>query len=159
MINELNEIIELYDDFIFVNEQDVTQLIAVKENKNTIKINFNGSNISGLFFIFNNKLNSQCQELINNLVTKAIKINMDDVVTVCLSENPELTFSLLENQLLPKKIIIWGSNEWVAEIQTIPYQEQKIQDVRILLVDDVNLFISDIALKTKLWNTIQILLK
>lgn len=153
MENELTELYDLFDEFIFINEQPVTSAPnLVKETENLIKINFKGSNKTGLAFIFTKPLEGVDAEMVEKLITQALKLNRNEMAEVYLSENETNDIKEIANQLKVKKIVVWGVNSGSL------YSTEKTTETDTLFVDEVSAFRNNIPLKTKLWVQLQLLI-
>lgn len=153
MENELTEFSDLFDEFIFINEQPIASSPnRVKERENLIKINFKGSNKTGLVFIFTKTLEAIDAEMVEKLITRALKLNREEMAEVFLSENEILDVKEIASQLKAKKIIAWGVDS------TNSYSITNLEETSLLFVDEVSAFRNNIPLKTKLWEQLQILI-
>lgn len=160
MDNELIDIVDLFDEFIFLNEQPLpNQVKQIKETENPIKINFKGSNINGMVFLFANPLNSTDSEFIQNVVN-ALKLNIHEMALIIQAEQVEITIANIIEELKPKKMVCWGRVSIDSfSSALVPYQIQKINQVDMLLADDVSQFHENKSLKTQLWTQLQALIK
>lgn len=158
MINELEEIKALFDEFYLIDEPHNNE---VKENKNPIKINFEGGNKTGLVFVFEQSLSDADKEMIHNLIHKAMKLTMEDLAFVDLSVLNEVSLSQMINIIKAKRVVVWGAQNWIMQdlAQVPKYEVLKLNESSIIAVDVVSVFLTDFPLKTKLWNAIQLLLK
>ena len=158
MINELEEIKALFDEFYLIEEPFHNE---VKENENPIKINFEGGNKTGLVFVFEQSLSDVDKEMIHNLIHKAMKLTMEDVALVDLSTQADVTLSQMINVIKPKRVIMWGTpNKFSSDKSgAIKYELIHTNGIGVLVVDVVSAFHENISLKTQLWNSIQVLLK
>ncbi|MES2778990.1 MAG: hypothetical protein V4651_03735 [Bacteroidota bacterium] len=158
MINELDEIKALFDEFYLIEEPLENE---VKENENPIKINFEGGNKTGLVFVFEQSLSPIDKDMIHNLIHKAMKLTMEDVAWVEISAHPGMGVSLMINVIKAKQLIVWGANAWLTnEVSSVKnYEVTTLANCSILPVDSVSAFHNNVPLKTALWNSIQLLLK
>lgn len=154
MVNQIEEIVALFDEIYIINEPTIQQ---VKGNEKPVKINFEGGNNAPLIFVFEAKLNEADAKLIYNLIHNAMKTNMQSVMFVYLADNIELSEQQLINIMNPKQLVIWGCPAWFPSIEN--YKVEKVQSTKLLHVDAVNLFHTDVKLKTILWNSIQEIIK
>lgn len=158
MINELEEIKALFDEFYLIDEPHNNE---VKENKNPIKINFEGGNKIGLVFVFEQSLSGEDKEMIHNLIHKAMKLTMEDLAFVDLSVSNGVSLSQMINIIKASRVVVWGAENWIMQDLTsvTQYEVLKLNESSIISVDTVSTYINDIPQKTKLWNAIQLLLK
>jgi hypothetical protein len=158
MINELEEIKALYDEFYLIDEPLKNE---VKESENPTKINFAGGNKTGLVFVFGNPLSEADKEMIYNLIHKAMKLTMEDIAWIDCNDVKGVTVEQMINVMNARKVIVWGAPEWVPSgVKTVNfYQISTFQHCSLLHVDSVPKFLNDIPLKTTLWNAIQLLVK
>jgi hypothetical protein len=158
MINELEEIKELFDEFYLIDEPHNN---VVKENKNPIKINFEGGNKTGLLFVFEQSLSVEDKEMIHNLIHKAMKLTMEDLAFVDLSVSNGVSLSQMINIIKASRVVVWGAENWIMQDLTsvTQYEVLKLNESSIISVDTVSTYLRDIPQKTKLWNAIQLLLK
>ncbi|AMS27353.1 hypothetical protein AEM51_10315 [Bacteroidetes bacterium UKL13-3] len=158
MINELEEIKELFDEFYLIDEPHNN---VVKENKNPIKINFEGGNKTGLVFVFEQSLSVEDKEMIHNLIHKAMKLTMEDLAFVDLSVSNGVSLSQMINIIKASRVVVWGAENWIMQDLTsvTQYEVLKLNESSIISVDTVSTYLRDIPQKTKLWNAIQLLLK
>ena len=158
MINELEEIKELFDEFYLIDEAHNN---VVKENKNPIKINFEGGNKTGLVFVFEQSLSVEDKEMIHNLIHKAMKLTMEDLAFVDLSVSNGVSLSQMINIIKASRVVVWGAENWIMQDLTsvTQYEVLKLNESSIISVDTVSTYLRDIPQKTKLWNAIQLLLK
>lgn len=158
MINELEEIQALFDEFYLIEEPLKNE---VKESENPIKINFEGGNKTGLVFVFENPLSDADKEMIHNLVHKAMKLTMEDVALIYLHTMKGVSYEQMINVINGNKVIVWGAFEWISEsvgainkYEVTPYRKSTL-----ISVDVVSAFMNNVPLKTVLWNSIQSLIK
>lgn len=158
MINELEEIKALFDEFYLIDEPIVNE---VKENENPIKINFEGGNKTGLVFVFEQSLSAADNEMIQNLIHKAMKLTMEDVALVDLSLHQGVSMGQMINIIKHKHVIVWGAHSWLATAvaRIKKYEVTTYNNSFILAVDAVPAFQDNVPLKTTLWTNIQLLLK
>ena len=158
MISELEEIKELFDEFYLIDEPHNN---VVKENKNPIKINFEGGNKTGLVFVFEQSLSVEDKEMIHNLIHKAMKLTMEDLAFVDLSVSNGVSLSQMINIIKASRVVVWGAENWIMQDLTsvTQYEVLKLNESSIISVDTVSTYLRDIPQKTKLWNAIQLLLK
>lgn len=158
MINELEEIKALFDEFYLIDEPLKNE---VKESENPIKINFEGGNKTGLVFVFENSLSDADKEMIHNLIHKAIKLTMEDVALIDLSTIKGVSYEQMINVIKGKKVIVWGAFDWISEsVGAIPkYEVSLFKQSSLISVDSVSTFLNNVPLKTTLWNSIQSLVK
>jgi hypothetical protein len=158
MINELDEIKALFDEFYLIDEPLHNE---VKENENPIKINFEGGNKTGLVFAFEQSLSAADKEMIHNLIHKAMKLTMEDIAWVDLATIKGLSVEQMINIMKPKHVIVWGAFNWLQN--TVPrinkYEITTLVNTPLLAVDPVSAFLDNVPLKTTLWAQIQLLLK
>ena len=158
MINELEEIKVLFDEFYLIEEPLHNE---VKENENPIKINFKGGNKTGLAFVFEQPLSAADNEMIHNLIHKAMKLTMEDVALIDLSLHKDVSLGQMINVMNVKRMIIWGAEQWLYnEVSDAKkYEIVTFNNSSIIGVGVVSMFQDNVPLKTTLWNTIQLLLK
>lgn len=158
MINELEEIKALFDEFYLIDEPLINE---VKENENPIKINFEGGNKTGLVLVFEQSLLAADKEMIQNLIHKAMKLTMEDVALVDLSHHQGVSVDQMINIIKPKHVIVWGAHNWLANTVAgiKKYEVTTYNNSSILAVDVVSAFQDNVPLKTTLWTNIQLLLK
>lgn len=158
MINELEEIKALFDEFYLIDEPLINE---VKENENPIKINFEGGNKKGLLFVFEQTLSPTDKEMIHNLIHKAMKLTMEDVALFDMSGASELSLDQMINIIKPKHIILWGAHNLLLKVapNSKKYDVIRHNNCSILNVDAVSAFQDNVPLKTTLWTNIQLLLK
>ncbi|MES2561015.1 MAG: hypothetical protein V4590_14815 [Bacteroidota bacterium] len=158
MINELDEIKALFDEFYLIDEPLTN---VVKENENPIKINFEGGNKTGLVFVFEESLSPADKEMIHNLIHKAMKLTMEDVALVDLSQHNDVSAGQMINIIKPARMIVWGAHDWLlSEVSALKkYEVGTYHNSSILAVDAVTAFQDNVPLKTTLWTNIQLLLK
>ncbi len=158
MINELEEIKALFDEFYLIDEPLKNE---VKESENPIKVNFEGGNKTGLVFVFENPLSDADKEMIHNLIHKAMKLTMEDVALIDLSTIKGVSYEQMINVIKGKKVIVWGAFDWLSEsVGTIhKYEVTSFKQSSLISVDVVSAFLNNVPLKTTLWNSIQSLVK
>ena len=150
MIKDIDDIVELFDEFYFINEVQPT---LFKENEIPFKINFEGGNDKGIIFVFSDVLQPNDTEMIHKLIHNAMKIKLQDVALVVLSQNETFSLSKMINVMDAKKVILWGTSSWSSIAKT--YTIHDIENVMVLAVDDVSMYHQNTSLKTSLWKCIQ----
>jgi hypothetical protein len=153
MIIEENEITALFDEFYLIDEKPA-EPSKVKENMP--KIHFEGGNGKGLVFVFAHALSDLDQDMIQKLIHNALKIKMEDIALVNLQAQSDLVLSQVIDVIKPKKLVLWGTHPTFPD--TLMYTLGNIGATTYIKVDEVNCFHDDIALKTSLWNAIQLLI-
>jgi hypothetical protein len=153
MINELNEIKSLFDEFYLIDEP-LQQVGEVKEIPT--KINFEGGNKKGLIFVFTQALSPADTDMIHKLLHNAMKLTMEDVSFINLTAQTNITFQGIVNELKPKKIIVWGTHSIMPAIAL--YEVTTLDDMKLIIVNPVADFHDNVTLKTTLWNSLQALL-
>lgn len=125
-------------------------------------LNFSGANKRHITVIYNDKNNDSREnvEMLSNLVTKALKLSMDDVAIVRLSRNPEYSLSMIFNTLNTKHAMIWGAFDLLKaeNNNTAIHQTSSIGSTLIMVADEAHTYHDNTAYKTALWQAIQTLL-
>lgn len=151
-IIHLNDIADLYDEFYLI--EDKTQ-IPPKENEKIKKsLNFLGGYKSGFLWVYNqsDEIEGIDKEMINNLITNALKLSWDNFAVLNLASNEDYTIIEIIEQLKPSKIILWGTGKPENRYQIIDLNNSKI-----LGVESVSVYHTNQELKRKLWENIQLL--
>jgi DNA-binding protein YbaB len=158
MMNETDDIIELFDEFYFIDEPSIKR---VKENENPIKINFEGGNNQRLIFIHEGEFSVQDKDMLHKLIHNAMKLTMEDIAIVNVTQNEGIKLEDVINIMKPERAIIWGTGGWSKAF--LPalnlYEISSTNGTNWLKVDSVEKFHDNVQLKTALWNGIQALLK
>jgi DNA-binding protein YbaB len=159
MVNESGNMIELFDEFYFIEEEPVIK--QVKESENPIKINFEGGNNQRLLFIHERDLSARDKDMLHKLIHNAMKLTMEHLAIINLAQNAGVGAAEMINIMEPKHVIIWGAGSWVQQqqLQLTAYMPSTSAGVSWLHVDAVEKFHDNVPLKTALWNGIQALLK
>lgn len=125
-------------------------------------LNFSGANKRHITVIYNDKNNDSREnvEMLSNLVTKALKLSMDDVAIVRLSRNPEYSLSMIFNTLNSEYAMIWGAFDLLKSEHndTAIHQTSSMGSTRIMVADEAHTYHDNTTYKTALWQAIQSLL-
>ena len=153
-IIQLNEIVDLYDEFYFL--EDKTQLPPKENEKIKKSLNFLGGYKSGFLWVYNQEaeISGLDKEMMNNLITNALKLSWDDVGVLNLSLNSDYTILEILEEIKPSKIILWGPGKPENRYQII-----ELNNSKILGVEEVSRYHTNQDLKRKLWENIQLLIK
>ncbi len=155
MISNLENLTDLFDEFYIVQE---TVYQPVKEKENTPKVNLDGKEEAELLFVFSSRLQGVDAEMIHKLVHNAMKLNREAVCFMYLSDNQSIPFNELIKITPIKRVLVWGAEQW-GENRLNTYQTLAHQGVSTLWVEAPAVYHDNVALKTKLWNAIQQLMK
>lgn len=157
-MNETDDIIELFDEFYFIDEPSIKR---VKESENPIKINFEGGNNKRLIFIHEGVFSAQDKDMLYKLIHNAMKLTMEDIAILDLAKNTGVNPAEMINIMKPEHVIILGAEAWVSAHfpELNMYEPSAAYTVNILRADAVEKYHDNIPLKTILWNGIQALLK
>lgn len=125
-------------------------------------LNFSGANKRHITVIYNDKNNDSREnvEMLSNLVTKALKLSMDDVAIVRLSRNPDYSLSAIFNSLQTKHAMIWGASDLLKaeNNDTAIHQTSSIGSTHIMVADEAHTYHNNNTYKAALWQAIQTLL-
>lgn len=131
------------------------EFFAVKEKQNSIQYKYLGTNEQRFVLLIDKVLNDSEMNLLNNIIQAGLKLNINDMAIVNMSEQEEgASISDLIITLKPLKVIIWGCNNWVKkEGWAIPmHQIAMVRSTKILKADELNNYESNKELKLQLWN-------
>lgn len=131
------------------------EFFAVKEKQNSIQYKYLGTNEQRFVLLIDKVLNDSEMNLLNNIIQAGLKLNINDMAIVNMSEQEEgASISDLIITLKPLKVIIWGCNDWVKkEGWAIPmHQIAMVRSTKILKADELNNYESNKELKLQLWN-------
>jgi DNA-binding protein YbaB len=157
-MNETDDIIELFDEFYYIDEPSIKR---VKESENPVKINFEGGNNQHLIFIHEGEFSVQDKDMLHKLIHNAMKLTMEDIAIVDLAKNTAVKPAEMINIMKPKQVIILGAESWTATYlpKLNMYDPATESEVNWLKADAVAKYHDSVPLKTSLWNGIQALLK
>lgn len=154
MINDLEEIAHLYDEFYLIPEANLlpnSVAVAKEKEKTEKKLIYQGKNLKQIAFIFQSNekdLNEADRQMLNKLVA-ALQLTPDDIAWVYLLQNPDYTLSEVLTELNTKKAVLWGSN--AQPVHTIHLTEH----THILHAMHVSSYHDNIPMKTELWKQLQ----
>lgn len=153
MISNLENITDLFDEFFIIKER---VLQPVKENENTPNINFDGTEQAEWLFVFGAHLQGVDADMIHKLIHNAMKLNREVVSFMYLSDNQNISFEEVIKITSSKRLIVWGEREWLGA-EMASYTISKLNKASVLVVEAPSVYHTNIELKTKLWNSIQLL--
>jgi hypothetical protein len=120
---------------------------------------FSGANKRLIAVIYNDKNNDSREnvEMLSNLITKALKMSMDDVAIIRLSKNPGYPLPVIFNELRTEKAMVWGATDLpgIENLQTEVHQQVQIGKTIVLINDEVYKYHNNAVHKARLWEAIQ----
>ncbi len=149
----MSEIAPLYDEFYLLDE--VIQTSPKENEKNKKSLIFLGGNKLKIVWVIREVggISDLAKELLDNLIINAIKISWEDIALVNLEENKACDLQEIIAVLQPKKVIYWGC---MADIEL--YKVENHGQMEVLSVESIGIYLTDIVLKRKLWESIKQLL-
>lgn len=134
------------EDVVHINHQ-INQVISTEKIAETIEVNsvpqlyYSGANKKHITFIYNDKITDSKDnvDLIMNVLTKVLKINLEDIAMVRLSKNNTHNLQQITDELQPKKVLLWGCKELLQQ-EHISYDLHTIKNV-----SNINLLIADLV--------------
>lgn len=153
-INHLTEIADLYDEFYLTNDSGKIPPKESKKIKNTLI--FLGQKNPKILFVISDlqELTGQNDQMIRNLIEKAIGISMEQAAIVFTIPNHEYTIDEIIGEIGARAVVVWGGDKSLPK-----YIVHESSEVRRVTVDSVSLFHESVDLKRKLWECIQQLLQ
>lgn len=184
MTSRVEEIIDLFDEFFIIDphaeadqqmtaEPDAAQPpvvagpepdhaaqpeIASPPPKPSTPLHYSGANKKHIAVIYNDKNNDSREnvEMLSNLLTKALRLSMDDVAIVRLSKNPGRDLGSIFEELHAEKALVWGIPGTTEDLKGSKVHEQVlIGKTRALINDEVHQYHHNPAYKARLWEAIQ----
>jgi len=163
MLNEEKEILDLFDEFYLIMDEEKIQPVKGKEISKITKseFNFNGTNKHKTVFVYNdkNQLSENDHLMLENLVTKGIGWDMNDLVLLDLNKNKFATLPLIKEFFHPKQLVFWGCEEFLS-VNKIPQKLHEVlkgKEINVLTVQDISYYQTSDQ-KKLLWKSIQQLL-
>jgi hypothetical protein len=149
--------LDLYQQIYLVDEPQTAPFKENKKIENTLR--FSGSPQKRLLFVYHDpqNWNGADEKMIQTLITKGLKIALQDVMLLNLFENDTPDWQTIVNELKPEKIIFWDCDAYaeLASLAKQPYIVHQNEGYHYLLVPAVSAFHNDNVLKTKLWTSIK----
>src|SRR4051812_43520499 len=128
------------------------EIYIVKEKENSIQIKYSGNNQKHMVILYDSGaegvLNKADKELFDKIIFGALGLQLTDIAAVDLAENKTSFADILSN-LSPLKIIIWGCDHFIPDIQV--HQALVIDGCNIIKAYDLKLYHSNDKLKGELW--------
>ena len=118
-----------------------------------------GSNNAQIIFLVNDRQHSYASDEAMDMLLKllaACKLSMEDIALInCFGQ--EVNYDSLTNQFRPKKTLLFGVDPAAINLPfMIPFfQVQRHNDQSYLFAPALEDFLSDTALKKKLWTSLQ----
>jgi hypothetical protein len=154
MINDLqisdDFILPLFDEIFVVKERDFSieyQPLGLGKQKLLMLVSSDSAE-----FLEIGDLN-----LLQTIVDKGLRKQMDDVWVVNLNRFPNPNIELIWDYYKPNQVIIWGCQEWVKKqsYTTELHKQAYLNGAEVLQANSLNSYISDPAGKAKLWSALQ----
>jgi hypothetical protein len=157
MINDLEEIAHLYDEFYLIPEASLLQepvAVSKEKEKTEKKLIYRGKNLKQIAFLFQsneNELSETDMQMLHKLLA-ALQLNPDDIAWVYLLQNPDVDLSNVLTELNCLKAVLWGSSAQPS------HTLQLATDAKVLHAMHVSSYHENIPMKTELWKQLQPLL-
>lgn len=157
MINDLEEIAHLYDEFYLIPEANLlpnSVAVAKEKEKTEKKLIYQGKNLKQIAFIFQSNekdLNEADRQMLNKLVA-ALQLTPDDIAWVYLFQNPDYDLTNVLIELNSLKAVLWGNDTQPG------HTLQLMGNTKVLHAMLVSSYHDNIPMKTELWKQLQPLL-
>ncbi len=154
----MNNELQIADDFL---APLFDELFVVKEKDFSIQYNRLGSGYHKLLLLVDTQdidyLENADLELLKSIIDKGLRKKMDDVWILNLNTYKTASLQDLIDYFKPFQIIVWGCENWLKKekIKLEVHQQGMIKSVDFLKANALNTYLSDNAMKGKLWKALQ----
>ncbi|OYU96827.1 MAG: hypothetical protein CFE21_00640 [Bacteroidetes bacterium B1(2017)] len=149
---------QISDDFILPLFDEIFE---VKERDFSIEYNPLGKGNQKLLMLVSSASeefleNSELQ-LLNTIIDKGLRKNVDDVWIVNLNRFPKQDLEAIWDYFQPAQVIVWGCTEWVnkQQINLEIHRQGYVKGAEILVASSLTSYLSDNISKAKLWASLQ----
>ena len=140
------------------------EIYAVEDKKSSESaFQFSGKSLSSILILTGDKKNeffsSESFQKLEEIITKGLKLAMDDVAIVNIYKNESCNFIHLQKQFLPKNIIAFGvlPTSIRLHIDAPLCEVIDFADCKMIFAETMETYISNIEKKKKLWLALQIM--
>lgn len=151
------------EDVVELNQQtnpivSPQKLEETKKAQPVPQLFYSGANKKHITFIYNDKIidTKDNVDLIINVLTKVLKISLEDIAMIRLSKNNTHSLQQITGELQPKKVLLWGCQELLQQ-QNISYDLHTIKNVsniNLLMADMVHQYHGNDSYKKDLLNAL-----
>jgi hypothetical protein len=166
LLADKNALTLLYDDKLYLikGEQRATILPDVGADMKIEGVTSSPIPPNGIVFIYRSdeELDQSEQQLFSDMVTKGLKLALDEVFLVRIPLADSLTFNELKERYRAAKIILWGlSASDIGLNQLISkYRVAQVEDgCKLLAADTLEKISRDLSIKKQLWASLQEMFK
>jgi hypothetical protein len=154
MINDLQIsdgfILPLFDEIFVVKERDFSiEYQPLGQGKQKLLMLVSSSSAEFL--------DSEDLKLLQTIVDKGLRKQMDDVWVVNIDRFPKASIELIWEFYKPMQVIIWGCQDWIKKqsYQTELHKQAYLNGAEVLQANSLSSYITDPAGKAKLWTSLQ----
>ncbi|MBC7381730.1 MAG: hypothetical protein H7296_01905 [Bacteroidia bacterium] len=154
----MNNELQIADDFL---APLFDEIFEVKEKDFSIQYNVLGLGKQKLLLLVDAQgidyLADPELQLLKSIIDKGLRKDFDDVWVLNLNTCKDATLQELINHFKPFQLIVWGCENWIKreKIKLENHQQAMLSNVDLLKAYPLNTYLTDNALKSKLWIALQ----
>ena len=154
----MNNDFQISDDFILPLFNDI---FVVKERDFSIDYRPLGAGEQKLLLLVSSAseefLPTTEMQLLETIVDKGLKKEMNDVWVVNIDRFPNAQISTIWSHFQPAQVIIWGCSSWIQTqgISADMHKQGYVEGAEILIAGTLASYLTDNQAKAKLWMALQ----
>ncbi|MBX7205197.1 MAG: hypothetical protein K1X81_07215 [Bacteroidia bacterium] len=166
LLADKNALTLLYDDKLYLikSEQQTVNFVADDKDHKTEPVISSPLLHKGIVFIYRSdeELDQSEQQLFSDMVTKGLKLALDEVLLLRIPLADVISFDKLKEKYLTVKIILFGMPvEDLGLTQLIPkYKVTQVDEqCKLLAADSLEKIARDLNIKKQFWASLQEMFK